>query len=582
MNIKVQQGNVIMKKRFSDEEVFTAECLGFQVSPDYSTVVAEVDKTARKALFEFLKFSSRAFMQSPSYADQRKVVFGKLKQAYQQSYDTFMEKFKPDQIYAHLGRELYPHQIETLWLYQKKKINLCSFEQGLGKTIFAATMSKVFKIARTIVVGPSLVKWNWVHDLSDDWGYNSMFFTVLDSKKTMYACMHERFVIINYEMLEKFMPYLTSQDCGHIIFDECHKLKNRSTFLHRNSAKLIKAFPDARVTLLTGTPVTNRVVDLFAYLKIAKHPLGKNFTKFKERYARGKRQVVGVKNVEDLRLKISNFVVRKKSEECLDLPELRISRYRFDMDDQYVQEYNQLMEDFCNAQERVEEIDARVKEMVKNMDVTSDEFKQERKRLKEERFEHAGKAKGNIHTMNRLCANSKVPNIIKLTDNLIEQEEKVVIFGGYTETLESLKKHYGDTAVLINGSVSTFERQKRIEAFKKDDKVKVFIAQFIAGGIGINLVNSCKCIFTNLPFTPDWVSQPFKRLHRGGQVRDVDIMITMIPDSVDERIYAMVQGKEDDINEIIDHDKEHKIEYGSLENKMFSELLKHHKKQLVN
>ncbi|RLI45730.1 hypothetical protein DRO61_10170, partial [Candidatus Bathyarchaeota archaeon] len=325
MNIQVVNGKVVFMKMFNDNELETARCLGFDVSEDYQKIIAKIDTTSREAMKEFLLMCDEGLMKSPAQRVKNKALMSQIKEAYVASYNKFMSEFKPDQLYSSVGRKLYKHQIETLWEYQKKKVNLCSFEQGLGKTIFAASISKLFKINRTIVVGPSLVKWNWFKDLSEDWGYNGMFFSVLDAKKSMEAMMHERFVITNYEMINKFWKTLTSKDCGHIIIDECHYAKNHGSGRSKSVQKLIKRYPNARVTLLTGTPVTNRVTDLFAYLKIAQHPLGSNFTKFKAKYALGTRKIVGVQNPEDLRAKISNFIVRKKTQECIDLPELRIS-----------------------------------------------------------------------------------------------------------------------------------------------------------------------------------------------------------------------------------------------------------------
>lgn len=577
MKIQVVNGKVVMIKSFNEEQIHAAQCLGFEINDNCDKVVAKIDTTSKEAMLEFLRYCDRGLIESPAQLSKKKVLFKQLKEAYKESYDKFVRDFEPQKLYENVNRKLYKHQIETLWRYQKSPINLCSFEQGLGKTIFAASISKLFKIPRTIVIGPSLVKWNWVKDLSDDWGYNEMFFTVLDSKKSMEAMMHERFVITNYEMINKFWTHLTAKDCGHIIIDECHYAKNYASGRSKAVQKLIKAFPKARVTLLTGTPVTNRVTDLFAYLKIAQHPLGKNFTAFKQKYAKGTRQkVTGVKNPEDLRMRISNFIVRKKTQECIDLPELRISKYYFDMNDKDVKEYNQMMDELYDVEKQFKSLNDKL-DSAKAGDIHIS--KQEKADIHKDLRDLRMKKNSSIHTMNRLCTNAKIPNIIKLIDNLNEQEEKVVVFSGYTEPMNKLKEHYGDKAVLIDGSVSAFRRAEHIERFKNDPECKVFIAQFIAGGIGINLVNARKTIFTNFPFTPDLIEQPMKRTHRGGQKRDVDILFTMVPDSIDERIYGIIQSKGDDINQIIDHNKDDRMEYGSLEDKLFKSLFEAYEKK---
>ena len=413
-------------------------------------------------------------------------------------------------------------------------------------------------------------------DLCNDWGFNDMFFTVLDSNKCMYSIMHERFVIVNYEVITKFWKHLTMQDCGHIIIDECHYAKNHASGRSKNVQKLIKAFPNARVTLLTGTPVTNRVTDLFAYLKIARHPLGNNFKFFKDQYALGKQKITGVKNADDLRLKMANFIVRKKTEECLDLPELRINKYYFDMEDEHVKEYNEYMETLYDLETRVNELNHKINlAKDKKLFLTKEEKRDIQVELRELRM----KKSSSIHTMNRICATSKVPNIIELAETMIGQGEKVIIFSGYTDPMNQIKTHFGDRATLIDGKVPAKKRQMYIDRFIEDPNCNVFIGQFIAAGIGINLVNSTKTIFTNFPFTPDLIEQPMKRSHRGGQTKDVDIFFTIIPDSIDEKIYQIIQSKGDDINQVIDHDKSDKMEYGSIENKLFNSLFKDYEKE---
>ena len=576
MNIQVLDGKVVMLKNFTEDEVFAAQCLNFEINDACNQIIAYIDKTTKEAMLEFLKKSDRALVEGPAQIHRRNLIFGQLKEQYNLSAKRFVAKYEPTKLYDNVGRTLYKHQLETLWKYQNKPVNLCSFEQGLGKTIFAASVSKLFQVPRTIVVGPALVKWNWVKDLCNDWGFNDMFFTVLDSKKCMYSMMHERFVIVNYEVITKFWKHLTMQDCGHIIIDECHYAKNHASGRSKSVQKLIKAFPKARVTLLTGTPVTNRVTDLYAYLKIANHPLGSNFKKFKDNYALGKQKVTGVKNAEDLRLKIANFMVRKKTEECIDLPELRINKWYFDMDDEHVIEYNKYMDDLYNLEQRVNELNHTIEQAKqKKVFLTKEEKKDIQAELRDLRM----KKNSSIHTMNRICANAKVPNIIKLAEDMIANGEKVIIFSGYVDTMDDIKAHFGDKSILINGKVSAKKRQTYIDRFIEDPNCNVFIGQFIAAGIGINLVNSTKTIFTNFPFTPDLIEQPMKRSHRGGQTKDVDIFFTIIPDSIDEKIYQIIQSKGDDINKVIDHDKSDKMEYGSIENKLFSSLFKDYEKE---
>ena len=107
----------------------------------------------------------------------------------------------------------------------------------------------------------------------------------------------------------------------------------------------------------------------------------------------------------------------------------------------------------------------------------------------------------------------------------------------------------------------------------------MFLGQVIAAGIGINLVNARKVVFMDMGFTPDLLEQPYKRAHRMGQTKDVEVMYTMIPDSIDERIYGLIEGKTNDINAAIDYKKAGVVEYSSLEKKLFKSLMQDYEKK---
>jgi SWI/SNF-related matrix-associated actin-dependent regulator 1 of chromatin subfamily A len=370
----------------------------------------------------------------------------------------------------------------------------------------------------------------------------------------------------------------------HIIIDEAHYAKSTHSLRAKNLHKVIKHFPKARVTFLTGTPIKNRITDIFSLLKMSGHPMGKNFVEFKRRYARGDGQkITGMKNVSDFRLKLSNWMLRKKSEEELNLPDLVIKRYFFEMNDKSTKQYQEVIREMYEAQKDATEMALEMVQVKADLAITHKEGNALRKKrlvyLKKAIPRAKMKSRGNIMTLNRLCSESKIPDVIKLVKSLNDQGEKVIVFSFFKTILEQLKDDLGNVAVLIDGSVPALKRRNRIDKFKKRTEVQVFLGQVIAAGIGINLVNARKVIFMDMGFTPDLLEQPYKRAHRLGQTRDVEVMYTMIPDSIDERIYRLIESKTNDINSAIDHKKAGVVEYGSLEKKLFKSLIQEYEKK---
>jgi len=545
--IKVLNTEIHFFKPFTEDELQLAKILNFKVK-DGLHVVTDVRYASPEATFYFLsKAFSRLLYDSSKQAFLRE-IYDQLGFAYKKWRRDWEDHYKPYELYDNVGKKLMEHQVDCVWRATYKQYNLFALGMGSGKSLTAATISKLFKVPRTLIISPSLVKWNWIKDLSDEFGFDEHTFTVLDAKKSMKALIDEKFVIVNYESIAKFRKEIIFQDVQHIILDEVHYCKNPKSLRFKNVKMIVDHFPKARVTLLTGTPITNRVTDLFSYLKLCRVPvLSTSQFKFKERYAKVLgRKVVGVRNIEELRGRLSNFMIRKKTSDCIDLPPVRHKKCYVTENIKGAKEYFDVMEETRDAKLKIDELKPQyemLKAEGKNVDA---------KLLQREMFVLKGKAKNNIITLNKLCAISKVPSAIKMIENLIDEGEKVIIFSQFKDPLFKLNYKFIDKCVYIDGSVSALDRQKEIEKFKKDPKKMVYIAQIVAGGIGVNLVNSANVLFLDLPFTSDKVEQAFQRAVRKGQTREVNINYLILNDSIDEKIFKLVKGKAKDISDVID------------------------------
>jgi len=544
----------LFKNHWLDNEFEIAHCLGFELNGNIITV--DIRRTYPEALLEFIKTSFSIVMLSAQYQAYRTGFFNHLKKMYVDSRNEFKANYEAKLNYPN---DLFMHQGHTLAVSIYNQWNYWAFEQGLGKTITSATLSKSMSVPRTIIICPALVKWNWFHNMTDDWGFNPILWTILDSKKNkcVYA-FRERFVVINYEMISKFFDYLNRDVIGHIIIDECHYIKNHKTNRFKAVEKLVRNNPKARVTLLSGTPVTNRSIDYFAYCKLAGHPLGKNFAKFKKDYClssstRGGNKVSGSKNIGDLRIKMSNFMIRKKSEECIDLPALIIKKYYFDVGE-LSSEYNDALEELYMAKKKYES--AEQKEKAKLRLTMS----------------------ANIHSLNRIMATSKVQPIKDLINEIRAEGRKVVVFSGYTDPLKMLEQEFLGNCVRIAGDVGSHKRQQLIDKFKKEDDCFLFLGNFQAAGIGINLTNANDVIFMNFPLTPDQLEQPYKRCHRIGQKEAVRVYYTIGKETIDEHVFRIIVDKKRDIDELVDKGKQGVVHYDNLQGQLFSSLFNDYEK----
>ena len=308
---------------------------------------------------------------------------------------------------------------------------------------------------------------------------------------------------------------------NNVLVSNCVAIKSTSTGRFKMCEKIVKANPNAKVTLLSGTPVRNRVNDIYAYLRITNHALGHNYAHFLREYTisqkgRGNQvRITGAKNTDVLWRQISNFMIRKRKEDCLDLPDKIYGKLHFDLND-YKAEY-----------------DKAVKEALEQSGKTS--------------------LNSSVHSINIVTSKAKVKGVIEFAESIIDQGEKVVIFTGYTDIIHTLQDHFGDKCVMINGSVHSEERMNRVDRFMTDDTCMVFIGQTLAAGTGLTLTVASNMIFCDFPFSPADLVQAEDRCHRISQKKAVNIFYAVADESIDDHLYDLICQKAHDASKVIDN-----------------------------
>lgn len=539
------------KHSWTEEDLRMADC--FDMNYDGSIVTADIRLTWKKPMNSFIK---QAFpymgVRDPEYV---KSILRKLSSMYKVEFKAFEKEYGERYDYSRVNKQMRAYQVETMYRCIHSKYKLLALDMGLGKSLTSATISKVLKCRRTAIVGPAISKWNWFGDMTDSWGYNKMNWTILDAQqRNSMIAIKERFVVINYEILKKHDAYLNKSSVDHFIFDECHRFKNTGTATFKNVHKLTKKHPNAKLTALSGTPWTNRVTDLFAYLRLFRHPLGVSKKAFEDEFAlKSGSKVVGVKNIERLNLLLSNVMIRLKSDDVLDLPKLSINKAFFnvgDLENQYMDVLNELK----GIREEYEA----------NPDMDS-----------KDKFQYASKISNSISSISRITALAKVDSVVDWAKGMEENGEKVVIFSSWRSVLEELEEKLGkDRTVRVDGSVNSKKKMELVDRFKdaKED-IPFFLGQVRAAGEVINLQNARIVMFMDVPVSPKDIEQPVKRCHRSGQERPVFAYFSIAKGSIDEKIYNIITNKTRDINAVIDADsKKGVVDYGNLEELLFKEL----------
>jgi len=346
----------------------------------------------------------------------------------------------------------------------------------------SATIASIESGAKKIlIVCPASLKINWKREIMN---YTDRPIHIVEGRK--WASDHD-YYIINYDILKNFhstdnenenddYKLLINEKFDLAIVDEAHYISNSES----NRSKLLTDVLSkiSKVWLLTGTPLTSRPINYYNLLKIIESPLSYNWQYYVKRYCAGYQfrvgnrkiwNINGASNLDELREKTKNNILRRLKTDILDLPEKIVTPIFLELNSKM---YDEELEDF--------------------MKITNDKKENETITVTLNR----------LMRIRQLIAYEKIPYTCELIDKFIEQGKKVVVLTNFTLSLDTIHEKYKKNSVILNGSMSKEKKQESVDKFQNDDKIKVFIGNIKAAGVGITLTAGEVVIMNDLSFVP--------------------------------------------------------------------------------
>lgn len=432
------------------------------------------------------------------------------------------------------------------------------FEMGCGKTLttiaVAGALYNLGKIDRVLVVAPTSVCSVWPHDLNQFATFPWEARVLLGDKKKRLKALNElenwpfkalRIAVINYESTHRdgIFEALAAYKPDLIVCDESQRIKNPSAAQSKALHKLGDAAPFRMI--LSGTPVQNNAVDLYSQYRFLDPAVyGANFYAFKNRYCimggYGQHQIVGYRNMDELVEKEHSVAYRVTKEECLDLPQQTfINRYvQFTDAEQAI--YEQLRKSSFLELETGENVTATtiLTMYLRLMQLTG------------------GFLTADESTRPKQVNTAKLDALADIVDDyVVDAGKKLVIFARFRaeiaaiENLLRLRKiQYGS----IYGDVPMEERGKIVEDFQTNPDTKVFVAQVQTAGLGITLHAASTAVFYSYDYNYANYAQALARIHRIGQHLPVTYIHLVVDGSIDEKILAALENKEDMAKTVVD------------------------------
>jgi len=383
-------------------------------------------------------------------------------------------------------------------------------------TIIAALETGAKKI---LIICPASLKINWQREIEN---YSDRPVYISEGKK---FSTESDFVIVNYDILKNFHDtkekdnsLLNQSNFDLVILDEAHMISNpqaQRTKIINHFVKNIK-----RVWLLTGTPMTSRPMNYYNLLNIIESPVAQNWMAYAIRYCQGYQfmagrrkvwNVTGASNLEELRDRTSKQILRRLKEDVLDLPDKIISPVYLRLKSK---EYEELMGEyydwFDNKKDESSSLTVQFSKLMK---------------------------------VRKVISNEKTKQTIEFAENIIEQGKKVIIFTNFTDTLQTIYQHFGKQAVYLDGSCSKPHRQHAVDEFQDNEKIRVFVGNLKAAGVGLTLTAAEVVIMNDLSFVPAEHAQAEDRAYRYGQKSNVLVYYPLYENTIEGAIYDILNRK---------------------------------------
>lgn len=451
----------------------------------------------------------------------------------------------------------FAHQVDGVRFGLNKKRFLLGDDQGLGKTKqiidFVGCLEKTDTINKVLIIcGVNSLKYNWqseinIHSDEKGWVLGTRFRKTTGkpyegSTKDKLADLENlpdcRYLITNIETLragaekiskskyhfpvaEKLAELCKKGIISVIAFDECHKSKDPTSLQSRAMSLLSAPYMAA----MSGTPLMNNPLDLYfplSWLGYEKH----SFYQFKQHYCTlgggGGSQVVGYKNLEEIRALMGEVMLRRLKTEVLDLPEkLRKIEY-VDMTAKQAQIYKEVYMGVMNELQKIKFSNNPLSMMI---------------RLRQ--------ATGWTGILSQTVQESaKMDRMVELIKEISASGQKAIVFSNWesmTEVAKSKLKAYNPA--YITGNTKADDRMNEVNRFQNDKNCKVIIGTIGAMGTGLTLTAAQNVIFLDSPWNMALKAQAEDRAHRIGTQGTVNVITLVCKNTIDERIEELVEKK---------------------------------------
>ncbi|MEZ4308750.1 MAG: SNF2-related protein [Polyangiaceae bacterium] len=418
-------------------------------------------------------------------------------------------------------------------------------DMGLGKTVqtiaLLLAVKQEEKKIKALIVAPTSVVTNWEREIARFAPSLKVSLWHGTGRREQADEIREAEVIItSYALLRRDEDFLIDLDLNYAILDEAQHIKNPMSATAASAKRLLAK----RRLALTGTPIENRLSEIWSIFDFVSPGLLGPLDRFEQRFSRPI-EAGDYKAAQRLRNTIHPFILRRtKQEVAQDLPEKIEMDQICDLTGEQRQVYMQI----------AREVRAQVMGEV----------------------ERVGLAKSQIQILAGLTRlrqaacdprllglpkdftdedSGKLVALRELVSEAVEGGHKILVFSQFVMMLKLIEKALREDEVpyeYLDGS--TKDRAERVDRFQKDPSVPVFLISLKAGGTGLNLTAADTVVHFDPWWNPAVEQQAIDRAHRIGQTKVVTAYRLVAGGTIEEKILQLKAKKRELVAQVLSED----------------------------
>lgn len=454
------------------------------------------------------------------------------------------EEMKPVELSDTFNAQLRPYQSHGLsWLDFLRTHGLggvLADDMGLGKTVQLLACLEQARIEdpsqRFLVLAPTSVVGNWINEaqrFAPQMSVTGITSTAKKSGQDLAAQIGDaQLVVTSYTIFRLAYEDFEAAGFNVMIMDEAQQLKNHASKGYKQARQL----PVPSKFVVTGTPMENNLMELWALVSLAAPGLLGGAKSFKDNYqkpiADGDQE-----RMERLKNRLRPFVLRRTKEQVVpELPAKTEQVLEVELEPGHRKAYDR----------RFQRVRQEVLGLVGDVDSNRFQILQSLTLLRQLALDPSLVGEGN-------APSAKLEMLRELMGDAVSEGHKILVFSQFTSFLSKARdvaEELGIEHGYLDGATSGPKRKELIDGFS-EGKFPVFFISLKSGGFGINLTSADYCILLDPWWNPQAEAQAIDRAHRIGQTRPVYVYRLVAKDTIESKVLALQAKKTQLFNDVL-------------------------------